>query len=136
LEIFSKNGNLAEIAKNFTPYLLTQQTVYSIIKNFTHSGNLAEMGKNFTPREVIEMIMSMALEKLQKLGEGDFMVLTDELNELAQSLANASMALQQLQQQDNAQQVQNILNPPQMLNPEGQDNYVNPGLSPSPRPGR
>jgi septal ring factor EnvC (AmiA/AmiB activator) len=83
------------------------------------------------------MITGAVMQKLQQLGEGDFTVLTDELNELAQGLANASMALQQLQQQqqENAQSLQNVLNPPQMLNPQpGQDNYVNPGMSP--RPGR
>jgi hypothetical protein len=87
------------------------------------------------------MITGAVMQKLQQLGEGDFGVITDELNELAQGLMSASMALQQLQQQqsDNAQSLQNVLNPPQMLNPQpqpGQDNYMNPNLSPSPRPGR
>jgi uncharacterized protein (DUF2225 family) len=68
----------------------------------------------------------------------------DELNETAQSTAQAALALQQLQKQNEAQQMQDVLNPPQMLHPQQQQqrqnnyNYINPGLAPAPapRPGR
>jgi hypothetical protein len=68
------------------------------------------------------------MEKLNRLGEGDFTVIFKMINSTA---SNTAVALMQLMPKgDETQQMKPILNPPQNLRMENNNN------NPSPRPGR
>jgi hypothetical protein len=73
----------------------------------------------------------MMMEKLNRLGEGDFTVIIKMLNSTAVALA------QLMPKGDETQQMKPILKPKENLKMEkeqSQDNYINTDLSP--RPGR
>jgi hypothetical protein len=71
------------------------------------------------------------MKELHKIGEGDF-------SPLLQGLTQTASALMQMMPKDEKQHVHDVLNPPDMLKRQGQqneqDNYNNTDLAP--RPGR
>ena len=74
------------------------------------------------------------MKELNAMSEGDPMPLINGLT------STASALIQMMPKQDEGNSLKDILNPPDTLQrqqPEqGQDNYVNPDLAPSLRPGR